>query len=128
MATISRCEYGGGANNFPLFVMIDGVTGARKRCRFAKTDLDENETIIVQHDEINFAAAVTEISGDGTQALLQQMLKRELFGLLAYSSCCSISHGASSDALGAIGSPSSLRSLIGPPTESCRGSATASPR
>tara|TARA_R110000782_G_scaffold57864_5_gene121255 strand:+ start:1152 stop:1331 length:180 start_codon:yes stop_codon:yes gene_type:complete len=50
--------------------------------RTAAANFDKCEALSVHHDEVNFTAAATKISGDWRETLPQQVLERRLFGAL----------------------------------------------
>ena len=103
-------EHGGRTNNFPLFVDIDRVTRVCKCRRCPVSNFYKRQTIAVEHDEVDFATTGVEITSNRSKVAVDQEVKRQLFCLPAYSSCGSVSHGASSAASGVIGVPSSLMS------------------
>lgn len=107
---VSCDVHGGSANDFSLLAMIDCVAGRRERSRSAVPYFDKRQAVPIQHDQIDFATAAVEVSRNGTEILIDEIIERQLFGLTTYSSCTARSHGASSAASGAIGVPSPLMS------------------
>ena len=76
----------------------------------AIANLNKNQAVVIQHDEINFTQAATEISVYRDKALALQRFKGELLGVKAYSSRVSSNHDSSSADAGNCSSGSLLMS------------------
>lgn len=55
-----------------LLAVIHRYCGRRKSGRLAVANFDENEAIVMQHDEINFTTSTMEVTGDQAQTLVRQ--------------------------------------------------------
>jgi len=71
VSAVSRHECSGRANEFLLFVMVNGVTRRRKGGRSPETYFDERQTIAIKHDEIDFTASAAIVSAHGSEPLAE---------------------------------------------------------
>lgn len=51
----------------PLLAGVDGRDGVNERSAASITDLDENETVAVEHDQVDLAVAAVEVTRDRSQ-------------------------------------------------------------
>jgi len=78
------CEkQGGRAQDLVLFAMVDGQCRARKSRGLPVAHFDECQAIAVQHDQVNLAAASTEIPGDRREAFAYEKAECFVLGLVA---------------------------------------------
>lgn len=115
------------ADDFALLAGIDGLAGWDEIFGRAITNFDECQTVAVQHDQVNFTAATTEVACDRSQSLRDEKVEYLLLRRSAYNSRSSECHADGSAASGITGWPSLLISLIGPPMSSIAGKATTLP-
>lgn len=69
-----------------LFLPVDGCGGSRKRASAAAANLNENEAILVQHDQINFTETRAKIAFEAAEAAVAQKLQSAIFSGFSYSS------------------------------------------
>jgi hypothetical protein len=94
-------------NEFPLLMDIYGQPGRDEVIVGSITYLDEDKTLSVQHNQVDFAEAALKVASDRLQAIVDQESVSAAFGLGAYSSRVSSSHDSSSAASGICNSGSS---------------------
>lgn len=83
VAMVARVEHGSCANNLPLLVAIHGVARLREiRCA-PESHLYKYQALVVQHNQVNFAAAASKVARNRPQALLDEMPECCAFGLVA---------------------------------------------
>ena len=70
----------GGAYQSCLLSRSDSVSGIREAVASAIPNFHENETLPVQHDQVNFAAAAIEVPLQATQSLSFKVKLRPRFG------------------------------------------------
>lgn len=76
----------GCTNYLALFAEIHGLNCRNKFHGRAKSNFDESQAIAVQHNQVDFAAATTEVTCDGFQSSRNEVLQRSLLCAAAYSS------------------------------------------
>ena len=83
VVTVACVEKGGRADYFLLLVAIHGMAGLCKAGGGSESDFHEDEALVVEHDQVNLAAATAEVSGNRTQALLNKIAKCRAFSAVA---------------------------------------------
>lgn len=129
-ARMPRQVDGGGLCQFSLFADIDSRYRIDERPATPVADFDKDQTVAVEHDQVDLAVAAVVVSGDRLQTRTPEFVQSEILGLVAAQSSSGSSHGSSSVSSASSGgssSPCSLMSWIGPPIGSGSGSATGRP-
>lgn len=76
---VLRQKMPGGSGNFAAFVEKHRFRGLAEKTGRFRSDFDKNENFTVPHDQVDFTAAHTIISGAKTHPLLLQEIKRDVF-------------------------------------------------
>ncbi len=82
-AAISRNKKRGGADEFPLLVRVHGMACLGEAFRAAAAYFNKRQALSIHHDQVDFAAAGTEIACDRPETLPEQELECRLFGALS---------------------------------------------
>jgi hypothetical protein len=67
------------AHEFALLVVINRQQGGGESARAAVPHLDKSQALLIQHDEIDFAAAAAEVASQRTQAMFEEVSIGPLF-------------------------------------------------
>ena len=83
VAVIASVEHGSRSDDLALLVTIHCVAGLREiRCA-PEAYLDKCQAMVVQHDQVNFAAAASKVACDRSQALLDEIPESRVFRAVA---------------------------------------------
>lgn len=99
----SRCAY-----DLALLAFVDSTACCRKSVAGAVADFHKYEAIVMQHNQIDFAAAMSKIPAQWLQASGAQIVECRLLRDRTGFYCVCRSHGASSAASGSMTSISSV--------------------
>ena len=83
---MARGEQRRGADYATLLVAVNGQRRGGEYRRAAAADFDEHEAATVEHDQVDLAAARSEIADDGPQPVTDEIAQGRVFGPLAYGS------------------------------------------
>jgi len=97
-------------DDFALFAGIDSLACRNKFRGRAITHFDECQAFAIEHYQVDFTSATTEVAGYRSQSPRDEKVERLLLRDTAYNSCGLERHGASSAASGISSSPSLLMS------------------
>ena len=73
VAAVTGCKQHCRAHKFALLVVIDRQQRIRKPARAAVPHLDKSQAILIQHDEIDFAATAAEVASYRAQAMVEEV-------------------------------------------------------
>jgi hypothetical protein len=65
-----------------------------------KSYLDDYQTGLVSHDQVELTETASEVSMDGNQTALFEISKSKILSVVAYSSVCGSNHDSSSALFG----------------------------
>ena len=82
-SAVTRGEQRSCAYELALLVTVNRQSGFGKSRRASAADFNECQTISIEQDQVNFAAAGTKVARDGSQALVGEITKGQLFGAIA---------------------------------------------
>jgi len=83
VCAITRSEQGSCTDDFALLVVVDCKAGRGELRGAPVPNFDEDQALLVEQDQVDFAATTTEVACDGLQASASEVAKRELFGVIA---------------------------------------------
>lgn len=69
---VSGQEHCGGAHKLLLLSVIHRNCGRHESGRLAITYFDENEAVVMEHDEVDLTAAMMKVTGNQPQTLIRQ--------------------------------------------------------
>ena len=72
-------EYGCRTNNLSLLARVYSHFRTGEAGRSAKSNLDKYQAFVVQHDQVNFAAAILKVPADRREAVANQEPQRGSF-------------------------------------------------
>ena len=82
-ALIPRQKHRGSAHDFRLFTTIDRQLGWHKRAMATKSYLDNYQTRLVSHDQVELTETASEVPMDGNQAALFEISKSKILSIVA---------------------------------------------